>query len=352
MDIEELAAIVNGFENAYVIVVGDFCLDAYLIHDPELGDKVSVETGQAPFSVFERRYSPGGAGNVSVNITALGGICDALGVIGNGDPKKDGEGLILASLLGNRGVTELLLRTERNTPTYSKPVHAHTREESPRIDIVNTQQVEDKYVDLLLDRLADQLVKPEYFGCAVIVNDQIKMGISAPYFIERITALRSKFPSATFLVDSRRHAAEYAKPGMMLKLNSFEAVNLLEQSEYQDPLQKVPQEAVFNALPAIWRRTGSTVFITRGEDGMIVYHGQEPVVVPAIPLVEPFDTCGGGDTAIATLALYYASQKNPDPVKAAYIANAAANITCQQVGTTGVATPKQVIENLSYYAAK
>src|SRR5258708_8828840 len=54
-----------------VLVLGDFFLDKYLVTDPALSE-ISVETGLEARQVVEVRCSPGAAGTVTNNLSALG----------------------------------------------------------------------------------------------------------------------------------------------------------------------------------------------------------------------------------------------------------------------------------------
>src|SRR5713101_3115629 len=73
-----------------VLVLGDFFLDKYLITDPAFSE-ISIETGLEARQVVEVRCSPGAAGTVTNNLSALGiGDIHAVGIIGD-----DGEGFAL-----------------------------------------------------------------------------------------------------------------------------------------------------------------------------------------------------------------------------------------------------------------
>ncbi len=54
-----------------IIVIGDFCLDAYWFIDEAMSE-ISIETNEATRPVAKQRYSLGGAGNVTNNLAALG----------------------------------------------------------------------------------------------------------------------------------------------------------------------------------------------------------------------------------------------------------------------------------------
>lgn len=89
-------------------------------------------------------------------------------------------------------------------------------------------------------------------------------------------------------------------------------------------------------------KTGRTIFVTMGEKGQMVISGGKVVKVPAIKVEGPIDIVGAGDSTTAgTVAAMCAGLH---PQDAALIGNIVASITIQQIGTTGVATPEQVIE--------
>ncbi|MCK5135557.1 MAG: hypothetical protein KAR19_07185 [Bacteroidales bacterium] len=85
MDTKKLGAIIDQISKVKIAVVGDFCLDAYWFID-ESKSEISVETGNATQPIKQQKYSLGGAGNVTNNLTAMGvGDVRVFGVIGD-DP--------------------------------------------------------------------------------------------------------------------------------------------------------------------------------------------------------------------------------------------------------------------------
>ena len=68
---ERLDQIIARFAQARIAVIGDFFLDKYLDVDPRLAEK-SLETGKTCHQVTRIRHSPGAAGTVVSNFSALG----------------------------------------------------------------------------------------------------------------------------------------------------------------------------------------------------------------------------------------------------------------------------------------
>jgi len=117
---QEISSILDKLSGASVAVIGDFCLDIYWEIDRSASER-SVETGLTTEPVRQQRYSPGGAGNVVMNLLALGvETVYPLGVLGN-----DPFGRELRRLLEASHVNCIGLVTQDKgwaTPTYIKHV--------------------------------------------------------------------------------------------------------------------------------------------------------------------------------------------------------------------------------------
>jgi bifunctional ADP-heptose synthase (sugar kinase/adenylyltransferase) len=62
--------ILESLKKVKVAVLGDFCIDAYWILNPD-GGEISVETGQKTNAVRKHYYTLGGASNIVANLAAL-----------------------------------------------------------------------------------------------------------------------------------------------------------------------------------------------------------------------------------------------------------------------------------------
>ena len=119
-------------------VIGDFCLDVYW-HADMTKSELSRETPHFPLPIVQERLSPGGAGNVAMNVLALEPKkVYALGVFGD-----DWRGLALKGLLERAGadVSGVVTDRARVTNTYIKPLRKGYAEnvvyEDPRLDFTN-----------------------------------------------------------------------------------------------------------------------------------------------------------------------------------------------------------------------
>lgn len=99
------------FEQARILVVGDIMLDRYWHGDT---GRISPEAPVPVVRVSDDEQRPGGAGNVALNIAALGGGAMLAGIVGDDD-----SGETLERILDAAGVTCAFDRLE-GFPTITK----------------------------------------------------------------------------------------------------------------------------------------------------------------------------------------------------------------------------------------
>src|SRR5262245_62497630 len=102
----ELVAAIRGVR---VLVVGDAMLDRHLMGEAE---RLSPEAPVPVVRIMERRVTPGGAANVAANVTAAGGTCSLVGVVG-----ADAPGAELRAAVSGARVRDLLLTVRDRPPT-------------------------------------------------------------------------------------------------------------------------------------------------------------------------------------------------------------------------------------------
>ena len=339
MEKTRLVELLSEFPSKRMVVIGDLCLDSYWSMDLSIEER-SVETGKLNEHYVRRTYSPGGASNVVWNLADVGTKPFAAGVIG-----EDEFGRILLEKFQEMGTnSELVLVTpERTTPTYIKVVDSKTGEEIRRMDMVanggKVEQIPEDIADRLLCRFQTKLANNKFD--AVIVNDQLTYGLSSTHYIDRITDLANTV-EIPFIVDTRYHPKEYGVEGMIMKLNSLEALTLAKEHHYR-PLYEIPQEEVVGCLPHIYRKTKRAIFVTRGADGMLVYDEHKgPILVPGVKVEGEIDPVGAGDTVISAIASALASSATYE--EAAIVANLAAAVTVKKLRVTGTAKPEEILE--------
>ena len=334
-----LETILNRFQNQRILVVGDFYLDAYWYID-KTRSTLSLETPWHTNPVVEQRYSPGAAGTVTNNLKALDvGTVYTLGVIG-----EDGFGGTLLNCLQANGCrTDFMIQVpEWVTPTYLKPMHRGyegVETEGPRFDIENQSAMEETVETAVINALRDCI--PLVDG--IIVGDQMpveNLGVVTNRVRAELCELGLAFPDKIFFADSRTRIGQYQN--VIIKPNRFEAKRAV-QPEWIG--QDVDIEAAKQCAAALAERTQNTVYVTLGENGILVYCEGEFTHIPGVPINDEIDPVGAGDSVsaglVATLCSLRAAQTQAS-VEAAYVGNLVASITVTKIGTTGTASPAEI----------
>lgn len=342
MDQERLNTILGQFNQKKVLVVGDFFLDKYLIIEQSLAE-TSLETGLEAHQVVEVRTSPGAAGTVTNNLRAMGADVLAVGVVGD-----DGEGFELLRGLDATGVNVdgLVIRTDRFTPTYTKPmlrVRGGAMRELNRLDIKNRAPLPREAEDAVIKTLRGLL--PRVHG--VIIADQVQeenFGAITERVRDELAVLAQTYGEVAFVADSRRRIGQFSN--VLIKPNAREAVQAVEpDAKWRgdgDPDWALDKELIESAGERLYRRNGQPVFLTLASHGMLAFHGEGPTLVPAIRQVGPIDIVGAGDSVMAGISCALCAGASVP--EAAEIGCLAAGVTVRQLGTTGTASRKQIMD--------
>lgn len=336
-----LETILNQFQDQRILVVGDFYLDAYWYID-KTRSTLSLETPWHTNPVVEQRYSPGAAGTVTNNLKALGvGTVYTLGVIG-----EDGfGGTLLECLQANGCLTDFMIQVpDWVTPTYLKPMHRGyegVETEGPRFDIENQSAMDETVETAVIDALRNCI--PLVDG--VIVGDQMpieNLGVITDRVREELCELGGAFPDKIFFVDSRTRIGKYRN--VIIKPNRFEAKRTLQPAWHG---QEVDIEVARQCAVALAEQTQRTVYVTLGENGILVYGDGAFTHIPGISIHDEIDPVGAGDSVsaglVATLCSLRTSQAEAF-AEAAYVGNLVASITVTKIGTTGTASPAEILQ--------
>ena len=338
MNPHRLAEILGQFPSKTIAVVGDFFLDQYWLIDESLNEP-SVETGLDAYQVVGRRHAPGAAGTVVNNLKALGiGNLIAVGFSG-----VDGEGFELRQSLTQLGVEQefLFAVPERVTPTYTKPMIGDR--ELNRFDVKNHEplptKVEDK-IELALDALAGRVD-------ALIVMDQVSQrncGVVTDRIREKVAELGRKRTPSIIYADSRQWINEYSD--VLIKCNHYEAVGAFypEYDRLTGSMKHAePDDAmIVECGKRMSAKTNRPVFVTLGVRGQYVIGENGQIdLVPAVKVEGPIDICGAGDATTSGIVASLCT--GATLAEAAAVGNRVSSITIRKLGTTGTATPEELL---------
>ena len=176
----------------------------------------------------------------------------------------------------------------------------------------------------------------------IIVGDQMpleNLGVVTNQVREELCELALAFPEIIFFADSRTRIDKYKN--VIIKPNRFEAKRAV-QPEWDG--QEVDIEEAKQCAVTLTERTQNTVYITLGENGILVYCKGEFTHIPGISSSDEIDPVGAGDSVSAGLVATLCSLGVDAAVEAAYTGNLVASITVTKIGTTGTAAPAEILE--------
>ena len=296
------------FENAKVLVVGDVMLDRFW-HGS--ATRMSPEAPVPVVNVGEVDDRPGGAGNVAVNLAALGVETTLSGLAGDDEHAK-----VLRKAVEKRAVRWSVMPCEAETIVKLRVLSRN--QQLIRMDF---EQPFDDYADEMFLQYVSNLIADHD---VVLLSDYAKGTLCR---IEDLIDVcrEQKIPC---LVDpkgtdfSRYRGATMITPN----LSEFEAVaGPCNQSD----------EKISQAAKAMCADFGfDAVLVTRSERGMTLQSRDgSPLHLPALAK-EVFDVTGAGDTVISAVAAGIASQSSLE--HATRLANIAAGLVVGKVGTASV----------------
>ena len=295
------------FSKGRVLVVGDVMLDRYWHGNTS---RISPEAPVPVVHVGDEEHRAGGAGNVALNIAALGGKTTLIGFAGH-----DEAGNNLETILQNAGVQCSFFRQQGFSTITKLRVISH-HQQLIRLDF------EDSFAGANFDELEKLFVEQLDNHDVVILSDY---GKGALQNVQGLIQL-AKNAGKVVLVDPK--GSDFVKySGASLITPNF--------SEFQGVVGPCAHEDVADkGLKLISDCQLDSLLVTRGEHGMMLLQkDQAPLNLPTHAR-EVFDVTGAGDTVISVLgAALAAGSELPDAVK---LSNVAAGVVVAKLGTATV----------------
>jgi D-beta-D-heptose 7-phosphate kinase/D-beta-D-heptose 1-phosphate adenosyltransferase len=300
------------FDKSQVLVIGDVMLDRYWHGGTS---RISPEAPVPVVKVGQVEDRAGGAGNVALNIAALGAGASLISVVG-----KDEAGEALASRLGSAGIhTDFQISEDKPTITKLRVISRH--QQLIRMDFEESFAAADS-VDFAAK--AEKLLP--MMG-AVILSDYAKGSLQNTQVLIDV-ARKAKVP---VLVDPKgTDFARYRGATLLTpNLHEFEAVVGCCDNE-SDLVAKGTELMLDLDLEAL--------LVTRGEHGMTLLRPNQPELHLPARAREVFDVTGAGDTVISVLAASLAAGE--ELPQAVGLANLAASIVVAKLGTATISGPE------------
>ncbi len=310
---KRLKQILHAFKGKEMIVVGDVMLDHFIKGSVS---RISPEAPVPVVAVNKEFFVAGGAGNVAVNLAALGAKPTLISVIG-----QDAGGELLKDFLRKKNVNIQGIAEDYDRPTTQKirvmaeqqQIVRYDRESKQTISHGVSEECMQNFLRAL--KTAKGVVLSDY-GKGMLSDRNIKNLIEAcrkrniPVCVDPKIDNFSKYKHITCMTPNTKEAwegvGEAAKPG-------------------EQAIEKLGQK-ILKMLQA------DSILITRSADGMSLFEKgkKKPITVKATAQ-EVFDVTGAGDTVISvfTLALACGAKLH----EAAVLSNYAAGIVVSKSGT-------------------
>lgn len=316
------AGLLKNFVGKRVLVIGDLMLDEFLWGHAR---RIAPEAPVPVVEIVRESVHTGGAGNVAANLAALKAQTVIIGVKGN-----DSFGTRLCDEFDRLGINSEHIVIDNSRPTTVKTrIIAHSQH------VVRTDREKKHPVDRVIEQhLIDRFLVSLPQADAVIVSDYEK-GVITPTLLSVILPAVKK-RDIPVCIDPKLKNFEYYQPATLVTPNQHEAESAARMTiDSPESLEKVGQK--------LRSMLGSAdILITRGEEGMSLFNGDEhPTHIPTMAR-EVFDVTGAGDTVVATLTLGLAAGANS--IEAAMLANYAAGIVVGKVGTA-TASPEEILNS-------
>ncbi len=325
---ERFLALIDGFGNRRVLVVGDILADEFIYGE------VARVSREAPVLILKydaTEMVAGGAGNAANNVAALGGRARLAGIVG-----RDAEGRRLVASLA-RGVerTHVVRARQYRTPVKTRilagGIHS-AKQQVVRIDRETAWPLSPSVSRAFAGKLSASLE-----DCDAVVLSDYGSGLVTPDLAAMVRARlarRSRRRPVPVLVDSRYRLLEYQ--GMTTCTPNESEVEQLFGIHIDDDV-----ETLERAGRTLLRRTRSAaVLVTRGSRGMALFQPRQATIhMPIFGSNEVADVTGAGDTVIATVALALAA--GASFYEAARLANYAGGLVVMKRGTATV-SPREL----------
>lgn len=314
LDRGDFPSILQSLVPKRILVVGDLLLDVYTCGDV---DRISPEAPVPVMRVTSRRSLPGGAGNVALNLMALGNRVHLISRIG----EQDFAGSFILSRLEQNNPVSFSSEGVVRQAGFSTPEKNRLISQSQQLMRLDDEKITD-LDDRLLIPIRAHLQTLNNQIDIIAISDYGK-GLVTQGLMQEIArfAKRNEIP---IIVDpkcedfSRYHEATLIKPNL---IEACRAAGLPPSS----PISAVAQ-TIFKKTPSL-----SHLLITRAKEGVSLFT-KEPFHHQHFPIdpQEVVDVTGAGDCVLSIVTFAIGCKLSLD--RAARLANVAGALAIRRLG--------------------
>lgn len=314
-----------------ILLIGDFMIDKYIYGKVE---RISPEAPVPVVQVSKSEHRPGGAGNVLMNLHALGARVFPISMLG-----ADEDGKALFHIFESLQTDCSGLFLEKDMKTTSKTRVVAQMHQMLRIDEEEQNQFTEAHRQKILQQVRKCLKENKID--ALIFEDYDK-GLLSPDLIEEIVAEANALDIPSFVDPKKKNFRAY-KGVTVFK------PNLKELKEGMSiGIQNADEVPAADALlrEALHHRY---TLCTLSEAG-IYFSTPDAHYFRKSEVRKLADVSGAGDSVIASMACFLIS--GADPLQSAEIANLAAGIVCESPGVIPIDKERLLQESLRYFLSR
>ncbi|MBU1099924.1 MAG: D-glycero-beta-D-manno-heptose-7-phosphate kinase [Bacteroidetes bacterium] len=305
-----LMEIKSGFKNKKIAIVGDLMLDGYYWGDVK---RISPEAPVPVIDVDEEFFRFGGAANVAYNLEKLGAIPYPVGVIGD-----DNDAVIFNQLMEKENITSSGIIIDPSRPTTTK-----TRVIGGNQHVVRIDKESKKYVDADIQSKIIANIKNMIDELDGIILQDYNKGVLTPEVISEVIKMANK-KDIIITVDPKFNNFFEFKNATVFKPNRKETEDALG-------IRLDSEEDILKAGESLYNKLNSKyTLITLSEKGLALFDGSKRIKNIPTKARKVLDVSGAGDTVISTLTV--ALTAGAEIYEAAYLANYAGGLVCEEVG--------------------
>ena len=316
--------IISNLSGKKIAVVGDLMLDGYYWGEVK---RISPEAPVPVVEIDNEFFRFGGAANVVLNIKSLGATPVPFGIIGN-----DQEGKIFREEIAKENITEKGIIVTNERPTTVKVRVIANKQHIVRIDKEVKSNIDTNLEDELLNRIEASISQLD----AIVLQDYNK-GVLTPRIISSVIKLANA-NDCIVTVDPK-----------FINFFNYENVTVFKpnKKETEDAFNiRISNDSdIENALFLLNEKLhAKNILLTLGEKGIALLDSDNNVTrVPTVAR-KVADVSGAGDTVIATLTA--AMTSGATFAEAAYLANYAGGIVCEEMGIIPI-DPQKLLQQLN-----
>jgi D-glycero-beta-D-manno-heptose-7-phosphate kinase len=310
------------FSELKVLVIGDAMVDNYLWGKV---DRISPEAPIPIVTVTKQENRLGGAGNVSMNIQALGATPIMVSIIGN-----DEKGRIFSELMQEKKLPKQGIFVDPTRMTTVKTRIISGGQQISRVDHEISTLIDHEFEQLIFDRITT-IVNSEHIDIVIFVD--YDKGLITPWLIKNVIEL-AKSKQILLAADPK-----------IRNFNNYQQVDLFKPNfkEFKEGLKLQVEKSDLEELKRVSEKFKKEnqiglLFITLSELGVFLTNGVKQNYYPA-EVRDIADVSGAGDTVIATASLCLAAGL-PIPYMA-QLSNLAGGLVCEKLGVVPI-DPEQL----------